>query len=158
MVFMIPIQSGKTAIQIAQENKHDKVVDLLSPEVDSESTSGTTEPGEPDNQVEESKQVSARSSRPRIRKILLRIPWPQRKKRNKLVCKYCSIPGKHNNQNFNPLSTYWDTYWEATILKYGKLRLEIVMQAEAAKIGSEAEVRKLLDEGENPDSHEDNKV
>jgi hypothetical protein len=31
-------------------------------------------------------------------------------------------------------------------------------QVEAAKSGSEAEVKKLLDEGEDPDSHEDNKV
>ena len=34
----------------------------------------------------------------------------------------------------------------------------MTVQIEAAKIGSEAEVRKLLDEGEDPNSHEDNKV
>ena len=56
--------------------------------MDFEPVSGAvTEPGEPDDRVEESKQVPARSSRPRIRKFLLRIPWPQRKKRNKLVCR-----------------------------------------------------------------------
>lgn len=33
-----------------------------------------------------------------------------------------------------------------------------LLQVEAAKVGSEAEVRKLLDEGEDPNSHEDNKV
>ena len=36
--------------------------------------------------------------------------------------------------------------------------LKQFLQVEAAKIGSEAEVRKLLDEGEDPNSHEDNKV
>ena len=69
------------------------MVELLSSDVDFEpaSTAAEQKPGssgEADvlDTVEESKQVSARSSRPRIRKFLLRIPWPQRKKRNKLVC------------------------------------------------------------------------
>ena len=87
MITIITLQNGRTAIQIAQENKHDKIVDVLSSEVDFEPASGAaTEPGESDDRVEESKQVSVRSSRPRIRKFLLRIPWPQRKKRKKIVC------------------------------------------------------------------------
>ena len=84
--------------------------------MDSESTSGAIEPGGPDNQVEESKQVSARSSRPRIRKILLRIPWPQRKKRNKLVC-INTVVSQVNI--ITRISTHyaldWDTNWEAAI-------------------------------------------
>ena len=36
--------------------------------------------------------------------------------------------------------------------------LKLCIQVEAAKIGSEAEVKKLLDQGEDPNSHEDSKV
>lgn len=43
-------------------------------------------------------------------------------------------------------------------LKRLKSNKILLSQVEAAKIGSEADVRKLLDEGEDPNSHEDNKV
>ena len=38
------------------------------------------------------------------------------------------------------------------------INFAIYTQIKAAKIGAEAEVRRLLDEGKDPDSHENNKV
>ena len=52
----------------------------------------------------------------------------------------------------------WSPLYQSCFHTLAMLLLFAIIQVEAAKIGSEAEVRKLLDEGEDPDSHEDNKV